>query len=163
MIGTESAFDSDEKKGKYVLNDELAKQTDDPITLRHEDMNILMAGRDTTASLLSNLFVILAKHPHVWTKLRHELLELNGNIPDDETLSGMKYLKYVLNEGRPNSSLLYTTLNNPTTQLTLPPRIPPPLPLRPTNYRQANKPTPLPRGGGTNGLSAIFIPAGALV
>jgi cytochrome P450 len=97
---TGEVSNSGEKRGKYVFINELAKQTDDPITLRNEAMNILIAGRDTTASLLSNLFVMLAKHPHVWAKLRNEVLELDGRMPDYETLRGMRYLKFVLNEGR---------------------------------------------------------------
>jgi len=99
MTGAGADFGTDEKPGKYVFINELAKQTNDPITLRNEAMNILIAGRDTTAGLLSNLFVMLAKHPRVWTKLRNEVLELNGRSPEYETLRGMRYLKFVLNEG----------------------------------------------------------------
>lgn len=100
MTGAGSDFDSYEKEGKYVFVKELSKHTGDPITLRNEAMNILIAGRDTTASLLSNLIVMLTKHPHVWTMLRNEVLELNGKIPDYETLRGMRYLKFVLNESQ---------------------------------------------------------------
>jgi cytochrome P450 len=99
MTGDGSDFDSYEKEGKYVFIKELAKQTGHSITL-NEAMNILVARRDTMASLLSNLFAMLAKDPQVWTKLRNEVLELNGKIPDYETLRGMRYLKFVLNEGQ---------------------------------------------------------------
>jgi cytochrome P450 len=41
---------------RYVFLYELAKQTDNPLQIRSELLNILLAGRDTTASLLSNLW-----------------------------------------------------------------------------------------------------------
>lgn len=76
----------------------LALATDDPIQIRAELLNILLAGRDTTAGLLSNTFYVLARRPDVWAKLKTEVDQLEGKRPDYETLRGMKYLKYVLNE-----------------------------------------------------------------
>ena len=46
----------DEQKG-YVFLYELAKQTRDPKVLRDQLLNILVAGRDTTAGLLSFVFL----------------------------------------------------------------------------------------------------------
>lgn len=63
---------------KYVFLHELAKATTDRKVLRDELLNVLLAGRDTTASLLSNFFFVLAKRPDVWTKLRTEVAKLNG-------------------------------------------------------------------------------------
>jgi hypothetical protein len=57
-----------------------------------------VAGRDTTASLLSHTLHILARRPDVWSKLKAEIDELKGRAPDYEMLRNMKYLKYVLNE-----------------------------------------------------------------
>jgi cytochrome P450 len=90
---------SDEKqKGKYIFMNELALATDDPIQIRSELLNILLAGRDTTAGLLSNTLYVLARRPDVWAKLKDEVDQLEGKRPDYETLRNMKYLKYVLNE-----------------------------------------------------------------
>lgn len=48
----------DEKsKGGYTFLYELAKQTRDPKVLRDQSLNILLAGRDTTAGLLSFTFL----------------------------------------------------------------------------------------------------------
>lgn len=86
-------------KQKYVFLDELAKSTTDPVALRDELLNILVAGRDTTASLLSNTFHVLARRPDIWAKLQVEIeTTLKGERPTYETLRRMKYLKYVLNE-----------------------------------------------------------------
>jgi cytochrome P450 len=90
---------SDEKaKAKYIFANELALATDDPIQIRAELLNILLAGRDTTAGLLSNTFFELARRPDVWAKLQSEIAQLDGQRPDYETLRNMKYLKFVLNE-----------------------------------------------------------------
>jgi cytochrome P450 len=86
----------DEKK--YIFSYELAKSTQDPKQLRDEILNILLAGRDTTASLLAHTWHTLARRPDVWEKLKAEVDELGGRAPDYETLRNMKYLKYVLNE-----------------------------------------------------------------
>jgi cytochrome P450 len=83
---------------RYVFLHELVKQTTDPYQLRSELLNILLAGRDTTASLLSNLWFELAKHPEIWAKLRAEVDALGGDKPSYQQLKDMKYLKYCLNE-----------------------------------------------------------------
>jgi cytochrome P450 len=88
---------ADEKKGYTFLN-ELAKETKDRIQLRDEVMNVLTAGRDTTASMLSNLFHHLAKRPEIWAKLRTEVATLNGALPSFEQLKGMTYLQYCIKE-----------------------------------------------------------------
>lgn len=95
-----------EKKGavdeRYVFLHELAKDTKDKIRLRDELLNVLLAGRDTTASLLSNLFFMLAKRPEIFRKLRNEVEEtLGGELPTYEQIKSMKYLKYCLNECKP--------------------------------------------------------------
>jgi cytochrome P450 len=88
----------EEEKEKYVFLNELAKSTDDAWQLRDEVLNILVAGRDTTASLLSLVFHVLARRKDVWDRLMNEVESLDGARPDYETLRNMRYLKWVLNE-----------------------------------------------------------------
>lgn len=83
---------------RYVFLHELAKQTDDPVQIRAELLNILLAGRDTTASLLSNLFFVLARRPDIWAKLREEVDALGGERPTFAQLKDMKYLRHTMNE-----------------------------------------------------------------
>jgi cytochrome P450 len=70
-------------------------------------LNILLAGRDTTASLLSSAFFFLARHQTVWGKLRQIVVDEFGdsNNPKGEItqsrLKDIPYLRYVLNEGIP--------------------------------------------------------------
>ncbi|KAL4868957.1 hypothetical protein BDV12DRAFT_168659 [Aspergillus spectabilis] len=134
----------DEEKGetegrRYTFLNGLAQQTGDRTRIRSELMNILLAGRDTTASLLSNMFFMLAKHPAVWKKLQEEVATLEGRAPTYEQLRNMKYLKYCLNE----SLRLH--------------------PVVPINSRTAIKDTILPVGGGPDGQSPVLVPKGTIV
>ena len=86
------------EKPKYLFLHKLAQQTGDRIRIRDELMNVLLAGRDTTASLLSNMFFMLAKSPEIWAKLRVEIAMLEGRAPTYDQLRNLKYLKYCMNE-----------------------------------------------------------------
>ena len=83
---------------RYIFLHELVKETQDPLQIRSELLNVLLAGRDTTASLLSNTWFVLAKRPDIWAKLRAEVDVFGGELPTYEQIKGMKYLKAVLNE-----------------------------------------------------------------
>lgn len=99
MEDLEAGSGKKEDDEKYVFLYELAKATKDKVRLRSEMMNILLAGRDTTASLLSNMFFVIAKRPEIWKKLRQEIDDtLQGVPPTYEQLRNLKYLKYCLNE-----------------------------------------------------------------
>lgn len=130
----------DQEKTSYVFTHELAKVTRDPIAIRDQALNILVAGRDTTASLLSYAIWHLAKNPKVWAKLREEIAEEFGvENTDSVSFEGLKrctYLRYVINEA---------LRINPTV---------------PRNIRTAIRDTQLPRGGGPNGDEPVFVPKG---
>jgi hypothetical protein len=84
----------------YVFLEELAKQGYSEKKIQDELLNILLAGRDTTASLLAHLWYTLARRPDVFNKLRAEVLSLGNKEPSFEQIKEMKYLQYCLNEGR---------------------------------------------------------------
>lgn len=95
---TKNTPKEDKRPGKYIFMNELALATDDPIQIRSELLNLLLAGRDTTAGLLSNTFYVLARRADIWAKLKGEVDRLEGRIPDYTALHQMKYVKNVLNE-----------------------------------------------------------------
>lgn len=128
-----------DKSGRYVFLDELVRQTTDPIQIRSELLNILLAGRDTTASLLTNVWFMLGKRPDIWAKLQDEVATLNGEMPTFEQLKNLKYLKALLNE----SLRMH--------------------PVVPANSREAVEDTTLPVGGGPDGRAPLFIPKGQVV
>lgn len=84
---------------RYVILYELVKRTESPVQLRSEILGLLVAGRDSTASLLSNLWFTLSRRQDVWTRLRAEIGSLKGAKPDLGCLKEMKYLQACLNEG----------------------------------------------------------------
>lgn len=83
---------------KRIFSHELAARTSDRTRIQDELMNVLLAGRDTTASLLSNLFFVLAKNPPIWERLRREVAFLDGRPPTYEELNDMKYVQCCMNE-----------------------------------------------------------------
>lgn len=51
--GMRSRNNTDKRESRYVFLDAIAQEYPDRVALRHQMMNILLAGRDTTACLLS--------------------------------------------------------------------------------------------------------------
>ena len=126
-------------KARYIFADELISQTSDRALIRGELLNVLLAGRDTTAGLLSNVWFELSKRPDIFAKLEAEVQSIlpdgkNGPPPTYEQIKEMKYLRALLNE----SLRLY--------------------PVVPGNARQNIVDTTLPKGGGPDGQSPMFIP-----
>ena len=128
-----------EKPGRYVFIDELVRQTTDPIQIRSELLNILLAGRDTTASLLTNVWFVLSKRPDLWSKLQAEIATLDGEVPTFDQMKNLKFLKALLNE----SLRLH--------------------PVVPGNSREAFEDTVLPVGGGPDGSAPLFIKKGQVM
>lgn len=137
-----------EKKSQngYIFLYELVKQTRNPEVLRDQLLNILVAARDTTASLLSFTFFELARNPVILQKLQQEIWTNFGKGDDArieditfESLKKCEYLKAVINE----ILRLY--------------------PAVPQNFRVSQKDTTLPRGGGKEGQDPIFIPNGTTI
>ena len=90
--------EAESNNGRYVFLNELVRRIGDPVRIRTELLAILLAGRDTTASLLGNMWFMLARKPEVWKKLQDEVDSLGGQIPTFEQLKNMKYLKACMNE-----------------------------------------------------------------
>ena len=120
---------------------ELAGSTADRVALRGQIIGLLVAGRDTTACLLTWTFFLLVRHPHVLKKLKEEIKK---KCSDPATLTRtalreMSYLQNVLKE----TLRLY--------------------PSAPIDERKANKTTFLPTGGGPHRTAPVMIPKGATV
>ncbi|KAI4098849.1 MAG: hypothetical protein LQ339_006252 [Xanthoria mediterranea] len=124
---------------KHIFLDELVKLTDNRLVLRDQLLGIFLAGRDTTGTLLTNLFFALARNPKVWERLYSEIRSLNGKKPTMDGLKGLEYLSSCLNE----TLRLYPIVQGTS--------------------RVATKDLVLPTGGGEDGKSPIFVSAGTLV
>ncbi|BCS04732.1 uncharacterized protein AKAW2_80533A [Aspergillus luchuensis] len=125
------------------LPDSLLKQlisdTFDESELVDQLFSVLVRGRDTTASLLSIQFHILARRPDIWAKLRDDVAALDGKPPSIQEIKRLKYVSSVVKE----SLRLY--------------------PAVPRSARVAVKDTLLPTGGGRDGNSPILVAKGQTV
>lgn len=128
------------EKSKVFL-DEVAGSTTDRVALRGQIIGLLVAGRDTTACLLTWTFFLLVRHPQVLEKLKEEIKK---KCPDPATLTrtGLREMGYLQN-------VLKETLRL--------------YPSAPINERKANKTTFLPTGGGPYRTAPVMIPKGATV
>ncbi|PVH90348.1 cytochrome P450 alkane hydroxylase-like protein, partial [Periconia macrospinosa] len=128
--------------GRYVFLDTVAKKTSGRNALRGQIINVLAAGRDTTACLLSWTFFLLVRHPRVMEKLRAEIVTLNVDTElHRDNLRKLTYLQNVLKERM--SLRLYPSV--------------------PVNTRTAVRTTVLPTGGGPDRSSPVLIPKGSAV
>jgi len=92
------------KEGKVAnsetLLNHLLEVSEDMTLIVDEIINILLAGRDTTAGLLTFVTYCLAMHPETLARLREEIVSTVGTsrTPTFDDIRGMKYLRAVLNE-----------------------------------------------------------------
>ncbi|EIW81948.1 cytochrome P450 monooxygenase pc-2 [Coniophora puteana RWD-64-598 SS2] len=135
----ESGLDQAREKGEVeegeTLLDHLVNVTEDKTLIRDEIMNIMIAGRDTTACTLTMAVYMLTQHPDMMHRLREEVLTKVGpsRRPTLEDMRDMKYLRAFINE----TLRLY--------------------PAVPFNSRAAKEAVVWP---GINGKPPIYIPAG---
>ncbi|KAK0499418.1 cytochrome P450 monooxygenase pc-3 [Armillaria luteobubalina] len=81
------------------LLDLLVRSTNDAKVIKDELVNVLVAGRDTTASLLTFAMYMMCEHPEMAQRLQAEILEKVGTRrPTYADIRDMKYLRAFLNE-----------------------------------------------------------------
>ncbi|OBZ76334.1 hypothetical protein A0H81_03472 [Grifola frondosa] len=92
--------DSEQDEENETLLDSLVQLTSYPVILRDETLNILLAGRDTTASALTFAIYLLCEHPTVFKRLREEILQYIGPTrrPTYDDIPEVRYLRAFLNE-----------------------------------------------------------------
>ncbi|KAF7969163.1 hypothetical protein HWV62_28216 [Athelia sp. TMB] len=83
-----------------TLLDHLLGVTTDPKVLKDEILNIMIAGRDTTAATLTFLFYLLAENPAMLERLREEIMTVVGPSarPTPEAIKKMPFLRASINE-----------------------------------------------------------------
>jgi cytochrome P450 len=135
-----SIADKPQAKKDNLLS-RLASDSTSRTDLRNHVLALLLAGRDTTSSLLGWSLLRLSLHPDILTKLRTAIL---NDFPAGEEITFTKvkacrYLQHFLNE----ILRVHTTV--------------------PFNARLANKDTILPVGGGEDGKAPIAVRKGQTV
>ncbi|KAK5106304.1 hypothetical protein LTS08_000422 [Lithohypha guttulata] len=131
-LGEKEAF------AKYPFIIDLYGQVGNAQKVRDQLINVLLAGRDTTACTMSWAIFMLVRHPEKLARLRAEIYEATDGKTNFTRghLQRMPYLAAVIKE-----------------TLRLYPQIP-------INNRNASRTTWLPRGGGADGLQPIMIRKG---
>ncbi|TVY49515.1 Cytochrome P450 [Lachnellula occidentalis] len=129
-----------EGQQKHLFLDAVAESTGgDRAALRGQIINILVAGRDTTACLLSWTFFVLVRHPRVLDILRAEIARHGSSELNRNALRNMTYLQNVLKE----TLRLYPSV--------------------PVNTRTAINTVVLPTGGGPDRQSPVLVPKGSAI
>ena len=132
----EKGLDPDSKNGKNVFLRSLIEQGEPKEQLRYEILNILGAGRETTAAFLTDIWFELSRHPTVFARLQKEVQDSTDSSTSDltfESLKSLNFLRAILNE---------------TLRLH---------PVVPDNGRVAFKDTILPLGGGKDGTAPVLV------
>jgi cytochrome P450 monooxygenase len=119
---------------RYILLDEMAKQIRDPIQLRYHVLGVFNPARNGTARAVGNTLFQLARHPHIWTKLRKISLELGDTPLKFEKLNSLVEFRYVVQET--------IRVCGPAARV----------------WPMAVRDTILPVGGGPDQKSPIFVP-----
>ncbi|ORY73252.1 cytochrome P450 [Leucosporidium creatinivorum] len=83
-----------------TLLDHLIHETRDPKILKDEVLNILLAARDTTQSVLTSAIYVLARNPDILARLRAEIITAVGEeaAPTYQQARDIRYLRAFLNE-----------------------------------------------------------------
>ncbi|KAF2829588.1 cytochrome P450 [Ophiobolus disseminans] len=123
---------------RYPFIIDLWKEMQEFDLVRDQLLHILVAGRDSTASLLCWTVFHLVRNPNILGRLQKEIdcVPREGDL-SREQIQKLPFLRCCFNE----ILRLYPTL--------------------PMNIRFANKPTILPRGGGPDGTSPVLLSKGA--
>ncbi|KAF2653349.1 cytochrome P450 [Lophiostoma macrostomum CBS 122681] len=114
----------------------LLSQTNDKIEIRGHILQAMMPTSDTTAVLIGNTFFLLSRYPHIWKEFVREVNSLSQEALSFNELRSLKSVYNILSE----SIRLY--------------------PVLPNLGRTALQDTILPRGGGKDGSSPVFVPKG---
>ena len=138
---SQSKTEIDLQTRRFSLLEGLAQDTSNPIELRDQILSLLMAGRETTANLLSWTFLLLAQNRATQAKLRAAIQDTFGDGPESITFASLKscaILQHVLLE----TLRLY--------------------PVVPLNNRVAACDTVLPVGGGPDGSKPVAVRKGQI-
>ena len=104
----ESGQAEESEHQRYILLNEMVKETQDELDLRSQILAVFMPSRDATAFFVSSIIHALARNPESWSQLRTEVLSLGSRSLTFEALKSMKYLQWVMNESKYKSYAIFT-------------------------------------------------------
>jgi cytochrome P450 len=111
------ADDADIENGQRLrLLDEMARETQDRLTLRSMAIAVFSPAHDGAAVALSNAMFHIARNPSIWAKLRKEVNSDKDRELTYDVLNSYKYLSWVLRESMSSHTSL--SLQRPSEMLT---------------------------------------------
>lgn len=128
-----------DESGQYNVLSAVAAESANLPQIRDDLINLLLAGRDTTATLLTNVLCVITKRPDIMATLRASISHLHNSPPTYAQLKDLSYIRHCLDESL---------------------RLMPPVP---SNVRIATNDVVLPLGGGADGKAPIFVKTGTFV
>ncbi|TGO30202.1 hypothetical protein BPAE_0007g00800 [Botrytis paeoniae] len=128
-LSKEQPAEKDRSGHKCVLLHEITMQTDNRSELRSQILHVFLAGHESSAITIGNAVFQLSRNPSVWEKIRQEVTEGYGTSSSNFIHDRLRNLKY---------------LQNVIKEIDI-------------ASRKAYKDGVLPRGGGPDGKSPIFI------
>jgi hypothetical protein len=88
------------KSERLRLVDEMAKDTQDRFTLRSHIINTFSPAHDGASITLTNTVFHLARHPHMWEKLRQEILPTAHEPLTYDLLNSYRCLSHMFRESK---------------------------------------------------------------
>ncbi|KAK4938643.1 hypothetical protein LTR10_020911 [Elasticomyces elasticus] len=142
---------TEDSSSRYTFLTALAAETQDPVVLRSQLLNILLAGRDTTAGLIGYIFHILSlpRNEQWYRWLRAAIIRDFGPYQQSPG-QGQSY--------RPISTASLRTCPELLAIIHETLRLYPPVPINSRLPLHAS--ATLPRGGGPDGQSPVFLRKG---
>jgi cytochrome P450 len=157
--GRETDPDTKDEQRLRLL-DEMARETQDRLTLRSMAINVFSPAHDGAAVALSNSIFHIARNPSIWAKLRKEIdVDTDRELTYD-VLNSYKYLSWVLRESTSFHISLAFDMVKIADFFATAHRLTPIVTL---TQRMCLEPTILPFGGGLEGKDPLYIPKGSLV
>lgn len=140
VVSPELADKKRPNSSRYILVDEMAKHVRDLVRLRFALLQCFAPGRDQPAILMANTLFELSRHPSHWAGLRSLALELStSDLLSFPVLASLNPVRNVIYEA--------LRLHGPGG----------------FHRRFAIQDVVLPEGGGPDGESPVFLPAGTQV
>ena len=130
---------------RFGLISELIESYPNKVALRNQVLQLLVAGRDTTAATMTWALILLEAHPEVFSSLKKAVIDTFGT------------------ETTPLAAVTYENLRSCTYLQCVVSEVVRLYPTGPLNARKSSVDTVLPTGGGPDGQSPIAVQAGTTV
>jgi cytochrome P450 len=72
---------------------------EDRVSLRYELLHLFLGANETIGIIMTNILFLVARNPHVWTRLREEVKDMREDELSFEKLKSLTYVQWTIKEG----------------------------------------------------------------